>query len=280
AGLGPHFFLAFPQFAGGARVVDSNDFSTYHALEMQIERRFRSGFAYQFSYTWAKSLDTRSFDPAFTVYGTANGQSASSTPFDLSNRKLNYARSDFDRAHVAQMFAIWELPFGKSGGLRKRVLGGWQVAGGATIQAGRPFTIYSTSTLSNVVFSPANCNGCTRREGQVHDDPVQGLKFYFDEATRARFALPGSIPEPGTLGNVGRDTFTGPGGFNLDATFLKRTALTERMSLEIRADMVNLTNTPTFGFPTATVTSTLFGRIRDSVVSGSRKIQLGAKIHF
>jgi len=41
-----------------------------------------------------------------------------------------------------------------------------------------------------------------------------------------------------------------------------------------------MTNTPTFGFPTAILSSDIYGRIRDTVISGSRKIQLGAKILF
>ena len=39
-------------------------------------------------------------------------------------------------------------------------------------------------------------------------------------------------------------------------------------------------NHPVFGFPTNTVTSTIFGRIRNSVTSGSRKVTLGVKYYF
>ena len=66
----------------------------------------------------------------------------------------------------------------------------------------------------------------------------------------------------------------------MDAALLKRTALTERFKLELRADVTNLTNTPEFGLPTAVLNSTLFGRIRDTISSSSRKFQLGAKIRF
>jgi hypothetical protein len=67
----------------------------------------------------------------------------------------------------------------------------------------------------------------------------------------------------------------------MDLAVLKRLGLgREGFELEIRGDFTNVTNTPSFGFPTATITSTIFGRVRDSVVSGSRKIQLGAKIYF
>ena len=50
--------------------------------------------------------------------------------------------------------------------------------------------------------------------------------------------------------------------------------------LEIRADATNVTNMPAFGFPTATITSTLFGRIRNSVVSSARQVMVGAKYYF
>jgi hypothetical protein len=44
--------------------------------------------------------------------------------------------------------------------------------------------------------------------------------------------------------------------------------------------MQNATNTPSFAFPTAIVTSATFGRIRDAVVSGSRRIQMALKFTF
>lgn len=83
------------------------------------------------------------------------------------------------------------------------------------------------------------------------------------------------------MGNTGRNFLEGPGSFNMDLAVLKRIGLgREGFYLELRGDFTNLTNTPSFGFPTATVTSTIFGRVRDSVVSTSRKVQLGAKLYF
>jgi hypothetical protein len=288
AGLGPYFFYSFPQFAGGFNIIDSNDFSTYHGLEMQLERRFSNGFTGQISYTFSKSLDTRSFDPNFTTAATGTGQAASSTPFDNFNRKLNYAPSDFDRTHVVQSYWVYELPFGKGRRLLGNaaravdyVIGGWQLGGLTTIQGGRPFTVFSGfNTFSNVVSSTANCNGCTRADGAVFQEtaagPSAGLIFYFNEADRARFSNPG----PGQTGNLPRNFFRGPGSFNLDLSMKKSITMGELRALEIRADSTNVTNSPTFGFPTTTLSATTFGRIRDTVISGSRKIQLSLKFTF
>jgi hypothetical protein len=281
AGLGNSFFIPYQQFATGVNVVDTNDFSTYHGLQMQVERRMSSLTA-QLSYTWAKSLDTRSFDPAFTVVGTGTAQSGSSTPFDINNRRGNYAPSDFDRRHVVQSYWIYELPFGKGrrfgsnvGRAMHMVIGEWQVAGLMTLSSGRPFTVYSGfNSFSNVIGATADCGKCDKFGGV--NQRQDGLTWYFSPEEVASF----STPAAGSNGSSGRNRFYGPGSFNMDASFLKRVALTERYKIEVRADMTNLTNTPTFGFPTATFTSTTFGRIRDTILSSSRKIQIGAKFIF
>ncbi|HYZ87290.1 MAG TPA: carboxypeptidase regulatory-like domain-containing protein [Bryobacteraceae bacterium] len=280
-GSGAFALIPYPQYTGGLFVIDSQDFSTYHGLQFQLERRLSNGFTGQISYVWSKSLDTRSYDPVFTVASSGNGQTAGNSPFDVKNRRLNYARSDFDRTHVIQSNFVYELPFGRGkrfssdSGLIERVIGGWQVAGIMRWYSGRPFTVFSGfNTFNNFVNSTVDCNGCSRDFGGLHDEG--GLVWYFTPEERNKM----SIPAAGSMGNTGRNYFTGPSSFNLDASLLKRTAITERLNLELRADVTNVTNTPTFGFPTAVYSSPTFGRIRDSVLSSSRKLQIGAKINF
>ncbi len=285
SGAGPFFFNAFPQF-GSVVTIDSNDFSTYHALELTLERRLSKGFYLNANYTWSKSLDTRSFDPIFTTAASGAAQSASSTPFDIRNRRGNYGISDFNRTHVYKTTWSYELPFGRgaqflssTNGLVDRVIGGWRVSGILTMASGRPFTVFSGSnTVSNAVQSTAFCNGCTPDMGRAFTDPTQGLVFYFDQTERGLFKIDGGIA--GLQGNTPRNFFTGDGQFNLDASLQKDIALREGMKLEIRADATNLSNTPTFGFPTTTANAATFGRIRNTVASSSRKIQLGARFTF
>jgi hypothetical protein len=293
-GFSPFFFQPYPQF-GIVNVLDSNDFSTYHAFEAQIKRRFQRGIGFQLSYTWAKSLDTRSFDPAFTTAARSNAQSATSTPFDIANRLLNYARSDFDRRHALQANFVYELPFGKgrpwlsgANGVVDRFVGGWELAGILILQSGRPFTVYSgANTLSNAVQATANCNGCTADIGKVLFEESGGTTFFFDPSTRgvsfdsaANTRGIFSVPAPGKLGNTPRNFFTGPRFYRLDMSLAKRVRITEGHSLLFRVDAQNMTNTPSFGFPTATINSTTFGRLRDSIVSSSRRVQLALKYNF
>ncbi|HSE36490.1 MAG TPA: hypothetical protein VLG74_04250, partial [Blastocatellia bacterium] len=289
-------FFPYPQFAAGMTVLDTNDRSNYHGLQVIANKRFNGELSFTFGYTFSKSLDTRSFDPTFTAVATGNSQSATSTPFDIKNRGLNYARSDFDRTHVFQGGAAYDLPFGKGqrfgsdlNPVIDRVVGGWSLTGGLIWESGRPFTIYSGSnTFSNVVQSPANCDGCTPSMIRRIFDSAVGTEFYFDlptrgvvfdTATNRRGIF--SVPDSGELGNTGRNFFTAPGFFNMNLAIGKKTRITERQNIEYRLEMQNVTNTPSFGLPeSATLNNLLFGRARGNTTSGSRKIQMALKYNF
>jgi hypothetical protein len=284
AGLGSFFFVPYPQFMGGLFVIDSNDFSHYHGLEIRLERSFTNGLSFSAAYTLSKSMDVRSFDPTSTVVSTGTAQSASATPFDLRNRYLNYARSDFDRRNVWQGRWAWELPFGRGKWLGKdlpgainHVIGDWEVAGFLAIFSPRPFTVYSGQyNLSSTVTSTADCKGCTPEMGTPFDDAASGYKWFFNQSQIALF----SNPVPGSMGNTGRNFFDQPRRWNMDIALLKRIRISERHKLEFRAEATNVTNSVSFAYPTTSIASSTFGRIKDSTVSGSRKIQMALKYSF
>jgi hypothetical protein len=278
----PFLLQAYPQFTGGLNVFDSNDYSNYGGLQFIFKRRINTGLGFQFGYTFSKSKDNRSWDPSLSTVSTGSVQSASSTPFDLRDRRLNYTWSDFDRRHVFQGTYTYELPFGKgrtflSGmpAILNHVIGGWETAGTVIWMSGRPFTVYSgINSVSSVVQSTADCNGCSRDSGQLVLE--SGRNFWFDQATRSQFAA----PAPGSIGNTGRNFFLAPNYFQWDASLAKKFKITERVSFDLRVDARNVLNNPSFDNPTAVITSTIFGRINDSVTNNARRIQLSGKLSF
>ena len=282
----PSLFQAYPQFTGALNVFDSSDYSNYKGLEIIFRRRMTSGLAYQLAYTWSLSKDNRSWDPSLSTVSRGSVQSASSTPFDINNRALNYSWSDFDRRHVFQGTWVYELPFGKGrrwsidNSVVDQVIGGWQVSGALISASGRPFTVYSgLNTFSNVVQTTANCNGCSRSMGSLVQEGTAATgtrNFWFDAADRALF----SPPAPGQLGNTPRNFFIAPVYNQLDISVMKKIRITERVSFDVRADMRNFTNHPSFDNPTAVLNNALFGRINDSVTNTARRIQLVGKLYF
>jgi len=278
----PFLLQPYPQFTGGLNVFDTSDYSHYQGLQLIFKRRITSGLGFQFGYTLSKSKDNRSWDPSLSTISTGSVQSASSTPFDLRDRSLNYAWSDFDRRHVFQGTYTWELPFGKgqkfisdAHGVVDQIVGGWQFSGTVLLSSGRPFTVYSgVNTLSSVVQSTADCNGCSRDLGKLVLE--SGKNFWFDSAARAKF----TTPVPGSIGNTGRNFFVAPTYFQWDASLLKKFRITERVWFDLRVDARNVLNNPSFDNPTAVINSTIFGRINDSVTNNARRIQFSGKVSF
>jgi hypothetical protein len=278
----PFFFQRFPQFTGALNVLDSNDVSRYNGFEFILRRRLTKGIGYQLAYTFSKSKDTRSFDPTFTTVSRGAVQSASSTPFDINNRHLNYAWSDFDRRHVLQATYVAELPLGRGKAFLGHIprpldwiIGGWQLSGTVFWGSGRPFTVYSgLNTFSNANQSFANCDDCPRDLGGLVER--EGTWWWFSEEAAEKF----SQPDPGELGETGRNYFIAPRTFQTDASLLKKLRFSERYSLDLRVDAKNLTNNASFGLPTTTQNSDTFGRIRTAVTSFSRRIQISAKFNF
>lgn len=278
----PFLLQPYPQFTGGLNVFDSSDYSNYHGLQLVLRRRISAGLGFQFGYTLSKSKDNRSWDPSLSTVSTGSVQSASSTPFDLRDRSLNYTYSDFDRRHVFQGTYTYELPVGKgrmfASGMPKIldfIIGGWQTSGTVIWASGRPFTVYSgINSLSSVVQSTADCNGCSRTQGSLVLE--SGRNFWFDAADRALF----SAPAPGSIGNTGRNFFLAPHYFQWDASLSKKFAITEKVAFDLRVDARNVLNNPSFDNPTAVITNALFGRINDSVTNNARRIQFSGKLSF
>jgi len=103
-----------------------------------------------------------------------------------------------------------------------------------------------------------------------------GRNFWFDSAQRALF----TAPAPGSIGNTGRNFFIAPVYSQWDASLSKQFSITERVKFDFRLDARNVLNHPSFDNPTAVITSSIFGRINDSVTNNARRIQLSGKISF
>lgn len=295
AGLSPFFFFKYPQFAGAFDVLDSGDWSWYHGLQANYRGSYEA-LTYQLNYTYSKSLDTRSFDPTFSrVVGGGSTFGSSSTPFDIANRRLNYAPSDFDRTHVFQGIWTYRIPFGSQrkwlsseGPWLDRLIGGWEVSGDTVIETGRPYTIYSPAfTTSSIVQTPASCAGCSPHMPHAHAEgtPPDVFAAYFTPAQVAQF----STPAPGQFSNVGRNFFRLPGYSVVNLSLGKVTRITEKQSLELRIEMENAFNSTHFEQPaSSSIISSLFGVVDSATVesvglapgSNPRMMQIAAKYTF
>ncbi len=268
--------------------------SNYNALELDIRRNFSNGLQFRANYTFAKNLDNGS---AWNTSVSANTPAFVSYPADPS---LDYGPAATDIRHVAAFNATYELPVGRgqyflssASPLINHLVSGWSLSTIAILQTGFPFS-------PQLGYNPTG-SGDTRNPVRPNRNPNFTGNLYTRGTTAmrvAQFFSPGAFTAPiyGTVGNLGRDTLTGPGYANWDLSLLKATQLTERTRLQFRAEFFNVLNHTNLQTPNAviytsgptqgtianqtapTVQSPTAGVI--TTASTSRQIQLGVKILF
>ena len=91
-------------------------------------------------------------------------------------------------------------------------------------------------------------------------------------------------PNSGFYGDVGRDTFLGPGLATWDFSVLKDIKFRESLGLQFRAELFNLLNRANFNTPNLIVftpsgVSGTAGAIT-STSTTSRQVQFGLKLHW
>jgi Carboxypeptidase regulatory-like domain len=272
-------------FLGYAAINDrrTEASNSYNSMQVTFNKRMSRGLQYGAVYTWSKNMTNASTD-------------RTDVPQDVLRLDLERAPSQFDRTHIFTAHVVYDLPFFRdSTGLKRTMLGGFQVTGVFTGQSGTPLTITQTiaaATPPNSLFSFADPlgTGSTLRPNLIGDPHGSGsLTQWFNTDAFA--------PAFFGYGSAGRGVVRGPGINNWDLAVFKNFRFTESKSLQLRAELFNVLNHPQYlnpataatfnvdpnapagSFPTRfRQTNTTFG-----VITGTRdprNIQFAAKFIF
>ena len=299
-------FFPNPNLQSAYLMVNSAS-SIYHSLQAEVTRRTRAGLLLQASYTFSKDLSNLS-----------NDSSNDAEPLlDNANPSLEWARSAFDETHQLKANYYWELPYGKgkhwSGSrLTNAVLGGWALSGIWSYHSGSPYSILSgygtlnragrstnTNTASILGMNGSTLKGLTDHVFMTGNGPyfispsiinVNSDGRGASQAGTAPFA--GQIfynPAAGAVGNLQRRMFDSPWQWSWDMSVKKAIAITERHSVDLKFDITNWMNHPTFyvypsqgAYGTSTgfsINGTTFGKLQ-SMNYSPRVLQVGAYYRF
>ena len=218
--------------------------SNYNAFQGSFRVTGWHGITSIFNYVWSKSMDNSSDGEDF--------EPNAAQPQDSTNPQLEYGPSNFDLPRRASWILAYDLPK-MSGGMSK-LKNGWGFNSTLTIQTGQPFQFNY------------NCEDDYSGGGDCYDRPdvvgpvTQNNGNPFQFMTLSSFAIPCTATAAngaasdcviGTrhYGNEHRDQFRGPNFRQFDFGLYKNTNLTERVSLQLRADFFNLVNHPNFSNP-------------------------------
>jgi len=203
---------AFPNF-GSILQLKSTGTSNYNSLQSTFRLRTWHGLTSQFAYTWSHSLDEISEYRAVILD-------------DAFNKHLDYGNSDYDTRHLFTTSITYEFPKASwASGWSKWIVNNWQVSSLMNFHSGQP---------SDEV----------RLGLDVIGDPFKGVDHKFSAANGgtlwwnpAAFQLPAS-----GIGNLARNRFTGPSYADVDFSVFKNIRITERVKVQLRAEMYNLFN--------------------------------------
>ena len=272
---------------GAVSMLASDAQSFYNSLQLSANLRPMSGMSAQFRYTFSKSVDDDS-----------NAPGSGLSQFGWM-RTLDRGLSNFDIRHRIAMNYFWSPPLGAgqrwfNSGLLSAVLGGWRLGGIISYRTGVPSTVEVNVRTPGYLFEPTRPNLIPGQSLNPTEGVTEGClgvaagqelgtpQLYFDPCAF-------SLPPPGTLGNVGRNTIIAPSVFNADISVQKEFAIDGQKRLQFRVELFNLLNHPNFSRNegnTVVVFSGSSGRRSSSAgrlsatVGTARQIQFALRLSF
>ena len=235
--------------------------STYHALQVTLERRFKTGVSFQSRYTFSHSINDGSV-----------GGGESSGPENVNCLQCDKGPSVFDIRHNFTADAIYELPFGpgktylKDPGVVGKFVGGWEVSTIGTWHTGHPLTVFMglDNSISNS-GSPFNSFSDTYLLPDGNDqttqrpDVVPGVSLTLPGGGYNGIPLinPAAFQAPPVdangnftrFGNEGNGVIRALPSWQIDFALMKETALTERVSMQFGVQAFNILNHVQLGDP-------------------------------
>ncbi len=260
----------FPQYGNVSWQAPNWGNSSYHALNLKVERRFAAGFNLLANYTWAKFLDDVE---ANSEAGGAPGNGQQS----YHARALDKSYSGSDLRHRFVASTVYEIPVGVgkrfsiSSRLADAIFGGWSLGVITEARAGLPYGVIENSNRLNAFSSSQRPNLLGDAALPSSRPRSEFINRWFDTS---RYVFPGD----GRLGNAARTTGFGPGFFGVDVSLLKDFRFSESRFLQLRGEAFNLSNRPNFGLPNGNRGNANFGRIASS--QDGRVIQIGLRFVY
>jgi len=299
--------LAFNPVVHGVTYYADDGGAHFNALLMELKHDFSKSFMLDAQYRLSHSVDT--------------GSNAYAGPFYQWNLSTLYATSDYDTRNAFKLYGIWSpVLFRGSHSWAEKIVGGWTISGIMNLHSGFPWTPqYSTNDLSNgfdpvfyfsqfgggsssdagsgTVLPTAYLGGFNPnfRSSAVVDassffsapDVSGGVLFDCLFVTAPTPACPTGRATLGPLPSapgIKRNSFTGPGYFDVDATLSKSFGLPtmkvigENGRIELRANFFNLFNKLNLTNIQNNILNSHFGEAQNAL--GSRTIELQARFSF
>jgi hypothetical protein len=241
--------------------AQTNSNSSYHGFTLMTQKQFSRGFSFNVNYTYGKVLTDAEAEQDVTNF------------YDVDNRRRDRSYASFDVPQRVAFTGVWELPFlrGCSSWLCKAA-GGWQLSGYGIFEQGRPLNVFTDAAYPNGDF---NADGTRFDRPNAPAESLKRSGFTKREFIDGVFRV-ADFPRPatGTLGNLGRNAFRGPGFARVDASLMKTIQMSERINANLRLESFNALNRANFNAPITNMNNNNFGKVTSADAGRAYQVSL------
>lgn len=219
------------------RVILTGSSSNYQALQLRYTGNLASNLFASFSYAWSHSIDNGSQDSGvFLIHPS----------YRLDETR---ASSNFDVRHALTAALSYRVPRWAH---LNRALVDWTVSGILRARSGFPVDLYMGEQALGQSFYNVG-----------HPDRVPGAPVWISDSSvgggRRLNPAAFSAPSSGRQGTLGRNSITGNGLAQWDASLRREFPIYRRISLEAVVTLFNVLNHPAFSDPVPYLSSPFFG---------------------
>jgi hypothetical protein len=246
----------FPGF-DNVNVDEQGGYSWYHSMQLNLQKRFSNGYTLMGNYTYSQLMQATEL-------------------LNAGDPRPTEVLSDLDRPHRLTISGIYEFPFGygkpfgAGNAALAKIIGGWQLSGIYSYQAGPPIQ------FGNVIFKGSSMEQVAIPASQRSIDGWFKTDASLWETESAKQLTNNVRTFPLRFDFLRADVIN-----NYDFSVLKKTPITEGKEFHFKAEFLNAFNHPQFGAPDTNPASGTFGMIRASTqVNYARRIQISLKFVF
>ena len=298
----------FPQYNFITNQLESQGRSWYDAGTAKLERRFSNGMQFGASYTFSKLLTNAAED----LFGGSPTGSLVQIPGDAAGLK---SVSPNNATHVFVVNYLIELPFGRGrrflneGGWVDRIFGGWQLNGIQRYESGLPLVIRQTRqdffssgspTGFNTDLRPNLTGAAILTNNSETGSRIQVFNPAAFAAPPCYTCAPDEFTASGAINPAYIAYYSNPNRFFGNApptisnarvnpflleniSLLKKTRLTETLTLELGAEAFNIFNRHRFNYPGSDLIDPAnfgFASVGDASFYAPRVIQIRVRVTY
>jgi hypothetical protein len=237
--------------------------SWYHGGSVSLTKRFANGFAFNTNYTLSKATDWIENELNTSTMNPRR-------PMNMTDPELDKGDSGLDKRHKAVLSWQWELPTPSGDGFLKALFGNWSWNGMFLFETGQGLTVISR-TDTNGDFDAAGDRAWENPNGQAKVGTGVNFVCWNGSTTTVSGSLGGCGGSSRVVGYVAqnpnaqfvngalgaadgvglvassRGNFHGPGNIaTVNMALYKTIPLRGNARLRLGAQVINLTNTPSF----------------------------------